>query len=228
MTNLARLPVKEAKLPAVYEQAQEALATCYRIDECKDWANRAEAIASYARQSEDETLLQTAMRIRARAIKRVGELIKEIEEAAPGVKPRLGMGAPPQLHGGRGKAARDAGLSRHQAKQATRVASVPDEVFEDLVERPGRPATLTQLAKKGTKPAPFRKRDPRAAEDVRASVRGNGALRDFVKHVDGLDVRSVVRGTLPSERRELARKLVAAIAWLKRLQAAQKKGRNKK
>jgi hypothetical protein len=35
-----------------------ALAECERIDECKDWANRADALASYAKQAGHDTLLR--------------------------------------------------------------------------------------------------------------------------------------------------------------------------
>jgi hypothetical protein len=45
-----------APLPAIYANAKLALAECERIDECQDWANRAEALASYARQANDDDL----------------------------------------------------------------------------------------------------------------------------------------------------------------------------
>lgn len=71
------VPVCDAPLPIVYERATKALAECARIDECQDWANKAKALASYARQSKDDTLRKMADRIQARAIRRCGELINE-------------------------------------------------------------------------------------------------------------------------------------------------------
>ena len=47
--------VAHAKLPAIYEQAKAAITECARIDECQEWANKAEALGSYARQAEDHT-----------------------------------------------------------------------------------------------------------------------------------------------------------------------------
>lgn len=73
------IPIQEAPLPAVYERAAQALSECTRIDECKDWADKAEALASYARQSKDDSLRKMADRIQARAIRRCGELLKEQE-----------------------------------------------------------------------------------------------------------------------------------------------------
>lgn len=68
-----------APLPARYEQARTHLAQCVEIDECQDWADKAAALASYARQADDKTLENYAMRIRARAIRRAGELLKEYD-----------------------------------------------------------------------------------------------------------------------------------------------------
>jgi AbiEi antitoxin C-terminal domain len=72
------LSIANAKLPKIYESARVALAECSRIDECKDWADKAEALASYARQADDDSLRKTADRIQARAIRRCGELLKEM------------------------------------------------------------------------------------------------------------------------------------------------------
>src|SRR6516165_5724503 len=84
----ALAPATTARLPSTYESAKTALAECHRIDECKDWADRAEALASYARQAKDDELRRMADRIQARAIHRAGELLKEIPPA-PGVRTDL-------------------------------------------------------------------------------------------------------------------------------------------
>lgn len=76
--------VRGAKLPAVYEQAKQALAECTRIDECKSWADKAQALASYAKQAKDDSLRKCADRIQARAIRRAGELLKQIEPSKGG------------------------------------------------------------------------------------------------------------------------------------------------
>ena len=43
------LDIKGALLPVVYSNARDALDKCSRLDECQSWANKAEALASYAR-----------------------------------------------------------------------------------------------------------------------------------------------------------------------------------
>ncbi len=68
-----------------------------------------------------------AQRIRSRAIRRAGELLKQIEPAKPAPNQHAaGVGA----HTSRTEAAKTAGLSKHQQVQAVRVASIPSDVFD--------------------------------------------------------------------------------------------------
>ncbi len=62
--------VNGATLPAKYENAKTALAECNRIDECKDWGDKAAAMASYAKQAKDKSLVKMAMKIGGRAVRR--------------------------------------------------------------------------------------------------------------------------------------------------------------
>jgi hypothetical protein len=65
LTNVENLKTETARLPAAYKAAQVALSTCADIDECKTWADKAQALASYARQADDDTLQKHAMRIQS-------------------------------------------------------------------------------------------------------------------------------------------------------------------
>ena len=111
-----------ASLPAAYESAKRALAECSKIDECHDWSNKAAALASYAKQADDDTLHKYAVRISARAICRMGELLKEFE--SPGARTdKPSEGTHTRLT--QKQAAENAGLSKHQQVQAVRVANAP-------------------------------------------------------------------------------------------------------
>jgi hypothetical protein len=147
MTTADRL-TEPANLPAIYSEARNALAKCARIDECKGWADRAAALASYAKQADDEQLLNNAKRIKARAIDRIGELAEEIPPAKGGrpYHEDTRGDAPPS----RVRAARDAGISADQLKTALRVHNVPRDEFERQVES-DNPPTITELARQGTK-----------------------------------------------------------------------------
>lgn len=69
------------RMPENYTAAVDAMRTCAETDECATSyqevdsdAGRA-AIASYARMAEDETLFRSIRKIRARAIRRLSELL---------------------------------------------------------------------------------------------------------------------------------------------------------
>jgi hypothetical protein len=138
-----------AKLPATYKAAQKALAECSRIDECQEWADKAAALASYARQAKDDQLKKLAQRIQDRAVRRCGELLKQVP-ADKGGRPSLETqeGDLPSIT--RTEVATAAGLSEHERKTALRVASISAESFERQVES-DNPPTVTALAEQGTR-----------------------------------------------------------------------------
>ncbi len=84
-----------------------------------------------------------AKRIRARATRRAGELLKQIPPAANHHAKSSGGGAPTT----RKSAATEAGLSRRQAIDAKRLANIPEDQFEQMVEDG---ETVTAMARVGT------------------------------------------------------------------------------
>src|SRR5579863_2644703 len=107
--------IGKARLPTTYEKAKETLAKCSNIDECQDWADKAEALASYAKQAGDDSLRKMADRIQARAIRRCGELLRRL---AP--NDRAGRNCNGTVTITRTQAAKDAGLSIRQKRSALR------------------------------------------------------------------------------------------------------------
>jgi hypothetical protein len=176
-------------LPEAYENAKVALSRCAKVDECKSWADKAEALASYAKQANDNTLRQLADRIQARAIRREGELLEEIEAAKTGPKPK-NSGEAPLPNSGRFAAAERAGLSRDQAKTALRVAKIPEAEFEEAIESES-PPTVTELAERGTKRKPLVDLGDRTREQFQAATGLIGAVRRFREYIEkevGLDL----------------------------------------
>ncbi len=139
------LSIDTAPLPVTYESAKTALAECDRVDECKDWADRAAALASYARQSKDKALLLSAIRIQRRALERAGELLKEYDGKGNNQHTEGDHGKPTQR-----QAADAAGFSEYQQLTAVRIASIPKSLRNELIESDD-PPTLDELAALGTK-----------------------------------------------------------------------------
>jgi hypothetical protein len=225
----AHIRVSDARLPATYEQAKTALAQCSRIDECQEWANKAEALASYARQADDETLFRLAKRIQGRAVRRAGELLKEIN--GKGNNQHSG-GTPTKLT--QREAAEQAGLSKDQQVTAVRVANVPAEQFEKAVDS-DEPPTVTALAEMGKQsrpspaaaPSPTSEPSPPPAATAPAppvtapagfkqATHLIGVVRDFAAFCQANDAVVVAGGLMKSEVRDV-RSFVGIIdGWLDR------------
>lgn len=209
--------VVNAQLPQNYEAAKMALAACDRIDECKDWADKAAALASYAKMADDKKLEKYATRVRARAIRRCGELLQTIEKSGGG-RPSQETRAASGPSSTRTSAAKDAGMSGRRKKTALRVAAVPEEEFDAAVDS-DTPPTISDLAEQGTKkrktPAEIiGDRDPR---DFQAAAQALGALRRFVEMTQQLDPAAVVRGSDTSERAEMADLVQRIPTWITNL-----------
>tara|TARA_R100001460_G_scaffold4898_1_gene13802 strand:+ start:296 stop:955 length:660 start_codon:yes stop_codon:yes gene_type:complete len=200
--NHAILPSRQgASLPAKYEAAKIALKECNKIDECKDWGDKAQALASYAKQADDKEMEKTAQRIRARAVRRCGELLKEIEKAEGKHWKSKREDAHPPIS--RKKAASDAGLSPYQAKQSVRVANVSKKSFEDQIEGDS-PPTISNLAEQGTKKAvPRYEQLGMTKKAWQAGMHFRGHLSDMARHAENFDPQEVVDGSTPKERAQM-------------------------
>ncbi len=199
----SNINVANARLPQTYENAKTALANCERIDECQDWANKAEALASYAKMADDDALRKLADRIQARAVRRCGELLKQ-QNSQGRRTDKLSEGA----HGkSQGEAARDAGLSEHQELTSVRIASISSDDFNAAVESDD-PPTVTALAEQGKKP---RKPPPEGFAEASKLI---GTIRRFAEFCETNDPALVANGVLSNETAKV-RQLVGTIdSWL--------------
>lgn len=214
----ANLPVDStARLPATYEAARNAIAECARIDECKTWSDKAAALAAYALQAKDDSLRVMAVRVQDRAVRRMGELLKQVPRGD--ISTRFGQEGdrPPVIT--RTRAAEDAGISEHRRKQALRVAAVPSEDFDYAVESQD-PPTVTELAALGTQtraqPEPM-EITPAPRAEVLDSIR---AVYTFFQYCERTDPIRLALGT-PSDIAKLTRNEVKIIdSWLDRFVAS--------
>jgi hypothetical protein len=129
--------IPNAKLPVNYEAARTAIAACARIDEVKEWHDRAAAIASYARQAGDNTMRDAAIRIQLRAKERIGELLFEGNDPISFVSGR-------QV-----ETAKRHGLSEKQRTEAVQIVRVPKMRRDELIEQ-SPPAPQAQFARESS------------------------------------------------------------------------------
>lgn len=231
----ADLPaLSSARLPASYEAATAALAECSRVDECQEWANRAEALASYGRQANDDALMKMAMRIKARAIDRCGELLREIPASKGGRPPETKAGPDLSLPSeflvegirqieGRYAAGHAANMTTGQIKTALRVNAIPREQFEAMVES-ADPPTVTQLATIGKRSRPAMPvidvlggRDP---GDFQQATRLLGVVSSLDSEKAKIDIPAAIRGLNEAERNTVAIGLGKLKAWTEEVSSA--------
>jgi hypothetical protein len=206
--------IKEAPLPVKYEAAKAALAECSSVDECSTWAKKAAALASYARQADDRSLEDMAARIRARAIRRIGELLKAIPKSSGGSpthKSTRGDAAPSSP---RARAAADADISPDQVKDALRLANIKPKDFEAAVEGERVP-TITELAERGTKKqAPLvdlKGRDPAA---FNRSLHIAARVNDLAGEAAKVTPKVMASGCLPRQAPALRQSIKVLSKWL--------------
>ena len=156
-----------------------------------------------------------ARRIRARAIRRCGELLIEVPRGNAGGRPDpesapADSTMPPQPPG-RMIAAEKAGLTRHQANDAIRVAKIPEAEFEERVETP-RPPGIRQLVD-NTKRAERSHLGGRDPKDFQAATTLMGIFRHVTLQAQSFDLEAAF--PWPAlERQGLEQKFASHIEWL--------------
>jgi phage N-6-adenine-methyltransferase len=116
-----------------YEAACRALYEAKSVDEVKDMRDKASALKAYARQAKNRQLEIDAAEIRMRAERRIGELM-EYQRKTVG----MNRGANGSVVSGSERdpvkddrpTLADAGIDKHLADRARKMAAVPEEKFE--------------------------------------------------------------------------------------------------
>ncbi len=195
------LTVFQGNLPKSYEAARTALAQCQAIDECKEWADKSAALASYARQAEDFELEQMAARIRARAMRRAGELAKQMMQPNGTNRFTNHRKEADLLPMPKAKVQEVSGFSEWQLKSALRIANIPQADFDKEVESQN-PPQITALAMMGMKTRPMdpqdwlKGRDPKAFNMVLHFV---GAVERYAKELAGADLTIILANLTPRD-----------------------------
>ena len=115
-----------------YENAKTALAEYTKVDDIKDFRDKAVAVQAYAKQANDYDLERDASIARVRAERRAGELLRDMDKAKGG-NPQLlatdeGLDNPKTLS--------EMGLTYDQSSKWQKLADVPEDVFEEAINNP--------------------------------------------------------------------------------------------
>lgn len=112
-----------------YEAACRALYEAKSVDEVKDLRDKAAAMKAYARQAKNKQLEIDAAEIRMRAERRLGELM-ELQRQTVGLAQGKRTDLGPKATQVDAPTLSEAGIDKHLADRARKMAAVPEEKFE--------------------------------------------------------------------------------------------------
>lgn len=150
---LVALPRSDlARIAPNYEAMRQAISVCEKVDEVAKLADVAVAAQAYYRQSQDVDNEMDASRIRMRAERKLGEILKRM--AANGERDRGKGGDRKSESRGATVKLSDLGIPKDRASRAMQLAEVPNEQFETALadERVAQPRRILKEAKGDSSP----------------------------------------------------------------------------
>jgi hypothetical protein len=112
-------------MPVHYENAVRELSLCISLDDAKEWSDKADALAAWAKIYHSDEADRKAKQLKLHAFRRMGEIAGELR---PMIRKGIirGTGGPVSL-------LRDNGLSRHKAVTARTLSLMSKGSFEGLL-----------------------------------------------------------------------------------------------
>jgi hypothetical protein len=142
------LVAKAVRMPVIYEDAVRDLIACQTLDEAQYFADKAEALAAWARIHKSDQAGVEAKRLKLYAWKRIGELARELRPGGPASTrhPNAKLTGYHRFQGrlpGPKSILAEHGLSTTQSQASLRLSRMPKEQFDAAVNSPRPPSALT-------------------------------------------------------------------------------------
>lgn len=198
---------RNALIPALYDAMCQAIDAAYEVDEVKDIRDKALAFEVYARQAKNVDAEHRACKVRLRAERKAGQLLKRMDKARGGGDQKSDHRST-RPRGDRRPTLRDLGITPDQSSNWQKLGEVDDDLFNAALAGADKPSTAGIIAST-TPPNPAIV--PVAAEALWLW----GRLKDFER--DGLlgkDPATVLLTLTPKMLDEVHRLAPQVAKWL--------------
>src|SRR5262249_29189623 len=119
---------------ALYESARAALAKAVKVDEVKEIRDKAMAIKAAAKIPKDREMEANAYELRARAERRLGEMMQAQKETVGLNTGAKGIGKKPKVRDSEKPTLSEAGIDKNLAYRCRSAAGMSEEDFAEHVE----------------------------------------------------------------------------------------------
>ena len=191
---------RQPMLPAEYESACRQLAKCETLNESKYWSDKADALAAWAKIFHDDEARLTAIRLKARALRRMWQLAVKLR---------------PKLRRGRAVLGPKSLLKEHglNDSQVNKTA-----VFGRM---PARQFSSHMALRNPSSPSEVYTRETSANPEWTRLSRALSAARTEIRKYDPIVFAHALSGT-KTEAQTAARLAVELVEWLDRFEQALK------
>lgn len=181
-----------------YERARQDLKACLTIDDAKYFADKADALAAWAKIYRDNGAARDAAALKLEAFRRMGELAKSLRPK--GNTGRAGGGGARSL-------LVEHGLSKSAAHVAGVLARLPQDTFQGYIDRPKPPS-----------PFVFNREGSDNSESFKAI--NNHGIREFRAWTRAHDAKQLARGLKADEAARIGEMVSEVIEWLDEFEQA--------
>ncbi len=170
---------------AHYQRMCVAIAEAGAVDEVKDIRDRALALEDYSKRAKNTELEAVVVRIRIRAERRAGELLRDMPKAKGAAEPGTSRGVTPSDATRASHPLSDLGISYDQSSRWQKLADVPFERFERALAKTEKKLSTTGIIKLGLSVVDENHRAGGTGENEwYTPAEYVGAARDFLGGVD--------------------------------------------
>jgi len=184
-------------VPVEYETAVNALAECINLDEAKHWADKADALAAWAKIYRNDEAGIKSRQLKLHAYRRMGEIAKELRPVK-----NTGRGSSP----GPRSLLREQGLSEDQVIAAAHLSKLPKDEFTKLIDAPKPPSpTLARRASSSFS---------NSTENWKAFVMSGQSASAFRGFCRNHPARALAQGLSPDEKKKALEYIREISDWI--------------